>query len=99
MELEECCDGGRDCGQTLRVVVAVFGAEGDVSAVLMELDAPAVELYHLQPCVARWRPGTQGGRAGNDAFERSAHGWDVGPFLCKGRYGGSVPAQRGHCQD
>jgi hypothetical protein len=38
-----------------RVVVAVFGVEGDVSTRLVELAAPAVEFYFVEPRISRGR--------------------------------------------
>jgi hypothetical protein len=47
------------------------------SAAFVELDAPAVEFYLVQPHVLRGRSGTQGGRAGDDERGRVTHVRDV----------------------
>src|SRR2546421_862832 len=64
---------GRNGGKARGEVVAALCVDRRTTLALVELDAPAVELYFVEPRVTGWRPATLDGCAGDNKFGATQH--------------------------
>src|SRR5438105_2597952 len=72
------CDGG-DRREPVGEVVATLAKEFDVAAVLVELDAVAVEFDLVHPAIARWWSLASARRGGCDEANRRLHWCRLSP--------------------